>query len=280
MARLLLAELLGTFTMVALGTGTVAAHVLHGWPATLGGIATCWGGAVFLGILVGRSLGSAHLNPAVSVALAWLRPASTPRGLVPSMVVAQLGGAALAGTLVLAVFGARLESFEAAEGIVRGAPGSEVSARMFGEYFPDPGRRDAPEVSVLSALVHEALGTAVLLLVIVLVSDPRRALARRPWLGAALISLTIALLIAAIAPVTQAGFNPARDLGPRLVAYAADFGRIALPGPHFGFWIYVVGPLVGGLAGAAASRLVPLPPSRMDPSPVAASPAPAPPETA
>jgi glycerol uptake facilitator protein len=264
-ARILVAEMLGTLTMVALGTGTVAAHVLLGWPSTLGGIALCWGGAVLLGIVVGRSLGSAHLNPAVTAALSWLRPASTPRALVPSMALAQLAGAIVAGALVLTVFGTRLEAFESEHGIRRGAPGSEVSARMFGEYFPDPGRKGAADVSPLSALAHEAVATAVLLLVIVLVTDPRRALSRRPWLGATTISLTVALLIAAIAPVTQAGLNPARDLGPRLVAYAAGFGEIALPGPKLGFWIYLVGPLLGALGGAAASRLVPLPPAPQPP---------------
>jgi glycerol uptake facilitator protein len=51
------------------------------------------------------------------------------------------------------------------------------------------------------------------------------------------------------APITQAGWNPARDFGPRLVALLAGYGEIAIPGPQSGFWIYIVGPLIGGPIG-------------------------------
>ena len=259
LSRALVGELLGTFVLVALGTGAVAASVLLGVPRSQGEIALVWGLAVCLAIAIAAPLSGAHLNPAVSVALALLRPTVFPRGLVLPYALAQLGGAALAGLLVLSAFGARLSAFEGRESLVRGQPGSERAARMFGDYFPDPGLIDSAPVGVLDALAHEALGTAALLLVVFLVSDPRRALALRPWLARALVALTVTLAISAVAPVTQAGLNPARDLGPRLVAWAAGFGEIALPGPHGGFWIYIVGPLLGGLGGAALSLLVPLP---------------------
>jgi len=245
--------------MVALGTGTVASAVLLGRPDSLGAIAACWGVAVLAGIAVGQALGSSHLNPAVSLSFALLRAERFPRRFVGPYALAQLAGGVLAGLLVLGVFGAELRAFEAAEGLVRGEAGSERAARMFGEYFPDPGRVGAPAVSVLSALAHEAIGAGALLLVVFLVSDPRRAVNRHAWLAASLVALTVTLVICAIAPITQAGINPARDLGPRLVAWGAGFGSVAVPGPHAGFWIYIVGPLVGGLAGAALSQLVPAP---------------------
>ncbi len=72
-----------------------------------------------------------------------------------------------------------------------------------------------------------------------------------------LVGATVAALIAVFAPVTQAGWNPARDLGPRLVALLAGYGAVALPGPQGGFWIYLVGPLLGGpLGGLLYERAV------------------------
>ena len=63
--------------------------------------------------------------------------------------------------------------------------------------------------------------------------------------------ITVAVLIALFAPITQAGWNPARDFGPRIVAYFAGWEDIAIPGPRDGFWIYIIGPLIGGPIGAA-----------------------------
>ena len=60
------------------------------------------------------------------------------------------------------------------------------------------------------------------------------------WIG-----LTVAAIIAILAPLTQAGINPARDFGPRLVALIFGWGSIAIPGPRSGFWIYIVGPPIG-----------------------------------
>ena len=65
------------------------------------------------------------------------------------------------------------------------------------------------------------------------------------------IGFTVAALISLFAPLTQAGWNPARDFGPRLVAFFAGWGPVAIPGPGGGFWAYIVGPLVGGPLGAA-----------------------------
>ena len=63
------------------------------------------------------------------------------------------------------------------------------------------------------------------------------------------IGFTVAALISLFAPITQGGWNPARDLGPRIVAFLAGWDSIAIPGPRDGFWVYIAGPLVGGLVG-------------------------------
>jgi glycerol uptake facilitator protein len=67
------------------------------------------------------------------------------------------------------------------------------------------------------------------------------------------IGLTVSILISVIAPLTQAGFNPARDFGPRLFAYFAGWGPIAIPGPRGGFFaVYILSPVVGAVVGGAA----------------------------
>lgn len=217
--------------------------------------AAVWGFGVAIAISATASVSGAHLNPAVTLAMAAFRGGSFPRSRALPYMTAQLLGAVLAGCVVLAVFSPFLERFERAHQVVRGEPGSEASAMVFGEYFPnpamfpDPGDRDL--VSPLRAVGVEAFGTAVLVFVIFALTDSRRV----PVAGATvplLIGLTIAVLISLFAPVTQAGWNPARDFGPRLVAFASGWGEVAIPGPRNGFWVYILGPLVGGLAGGAA----------------------------
>ncbi len=148
-----------------------------------------------------------------------------------------------------------LARFEAKEGLTRGAPGSERAAMIFGQYFPNPaifgtGLDAQALTSPLEAMLVEAFGTAILVLVIFALTDPKNRVTPEGMVPF-FIGFTVALLICLFAPITQAGWNPARDLGPRLVAWAVGFGSIAIPGPRGGFWIYLVGPCLGAVAGAA-----------------------------
>lgn len=250
----LLGEALGTFLMVLFGTGAVACAVLAGALQGLWQVAVVWGAGVTLAIYASAALSGAHLNPAVTLAFALWRPSRFPPARVLPYVAAQVAGAAVAGLAVWAVFAPLLARFEAREGLVRGAPGSERAAMIFGQYFPNAAMfGTGPEaealVSPLGAMLVEALGTAILVLVIFALTDPENAAAPEPTLVPILVGATVAVLISVFAPLTQAGWNPARDFGPRLVALLAGYGSVALPGPQGGFWIYVVGPLVGGPLG-------------------------------
>lgn len=69
------------------------------------------------------------------------------------------------------------------------------------------------------------------------------------------IGFTVSVLISLFAPLTQAGWHPARDFVPRLVAYALGWGEIAIPGPRGGFWAYIVGSLMGGPLGGLVWQL-------------------------
>ncbi len=264
------AEVLGTFILVFFGCGAVHSAVLTGALVGLWQVAIVWGVAIMLAIYVVGNVSGAHINPAITVALAlWRR---FPWGEVPVYVLSQLLGAALAAMVLFGLYGPYLAERERRQEVVRGQPGSEITAMCYGEYFPNPGAvstdirpRPRPEdvvaeelkqsyalVSLEAAFLAEVLGTAILALVVFALTDERNRAAPLSRLGPVFIGLTVAVLIAVIAPLTQACFNPARDLGPRLVAYFAGWGEIAIPGPRPGFWlVYLVAPVVGAAAGGA-----------------------------
>ncbi len=248
-------EVIGTFLLVLFGTGAVASAVLTGALTGLWQVAVVWGFGITIAIYASSAASGAHLNPAVTLAFALLRPAEFPRERVLPYWAAQMIGAMLAGAVILATFGPFIGRFETEHTITRGAAGSETSAMVFGEYFPNPaifgtGGDAAALVSPLRAVAVEAFGTAVLVLVIFALTDPRNTVtpgAMTPLL----IGFTVAVLISLFAPLTQAGWNPARDFGPRVIAFLAGWGEIAIPGPRAGFWVYIVGPLFGGPLGGA-----------------------------
>jgi glycerol uptake facilitator protein len=266
----LIGEVVGTFLLVLFGTGSVASAVLTGALQGLWQVAVVWGFGVTIAIYCSAALSGAHLNPAVSVAFAVLRPRAFPRERLLPYCAAQLVGAVMAGLAVWAVFAPFLARFELKEHLVRGAAGSERAAMIFGQYFPNPavfgtGPDAAALVSPLAAMLVEAFGTAILVLVIFALSDPDNGAAPEPTLVPFFVGFTVAILISLFAPITQAGWNPARDFGPRLVALLAGYGSIAIPGPQGGFWIYIVGPILGGVVGGTLyERLIgPLLPRKM-----------------
>ena len=254
-------ETVGTYLLVLFGIGSVSAAVVTGAQVGLWQVAVVWAFGVALAIYASAGLSGAHLNPAVSLAFAIFRRDEFGFRRLPLYWTAQIAGAILAALTTLAIFAPFIARFEADNGIVRGADGSQLSAMVFGEYFPNPaiygtGADAAALISPLGAAAVEGFGTAVLAFVIFALADRRNAaLAAKP-LTPLLIGFTVAALISLFAPLTQAGWNPARDFGPRIVAYFAGWGEIAIPGPRAGFWAYIIGPLIGAPLGAALHELV------------------------
>ncbi len=257
-------ELVGTFLLVLFGTGVVASAVLTDAHIGLWQVAVVWAFGVALAIYTTSAISGAHLNPAVSLAFALFRRRSfSPRRLL-AYWAAQLAGGVLAGLAVLGVFGPLIARFERMNGIVRGEAGSELSGMVFGEYFPNPdiiGTGEAAQnlISPVGAAFVEGFGTAILVLIIFALTDRRNAVIPTRNLTPVLIGFTVAVLISVFAPLTQAGWNPARDFGPRVVAYFAGWGSVAIPGPSSGFWVYIVGPLIGGPLGAAVHEFLMIP---------------------
>jgi glycerol uptake facilitator protein len=205
------------------------------------------------------SLSGAHLNPAITIACAtWT---SFPWKAVPKYVGAQLAGAFAASMVLYGVYAGVLQAYEAAHHVVRGAPGSEATAMIFGEFFPNPGGQPLTTAARTAmpawrAAGVEALGTAILALVVLGVTDENNK-SRPQILTAAIIGLTVTILISLLGPLTQAGFNPARDLAPRLFSVLAGWGAVPFTanGPGW-LTVYVLAPIAGAIAGGGIYRRV------------------------
>ncbi len=251
-------EFFGTFLLVFFGCGSIAAAVATGAQVGVFQVAIVWGIGIATAIYVTGSLSSAHLNPAVTIAsAAWSR---FPLRLVLPYIAVQLLGAFVAAALLYSLFGGAIRGYETKHGIVRGETGSEATAMIFGEYFPNPG--GAPltpasraTMSPVAAFGAEVVGTAILLLVIFCSTDERNA--NRPQiLTAATIGLTVTILISLLGPLTMACFNPARDLGPRLFSSLAGWKSIPFTTNGFGWLtVYLIAPILGGLCGGALYRV-------------------------
>ncbi len=249
-------ELFGTFLLVFFGCSTVAVTVLFAAHVGLFQVAMVWGIGVALAIYSTRHLSCAHLNPAVSLAMV-LAGRMVFRKL-PYYWAAQVLGAFLAGLVLYGTFGGSIAKFEAVHHILRGSPDSIRTAMMFGEYFPNPSApANTIAVSLLTAFASEALGTFLLVTTIFLLTEGCNVGRPPSDIAPILIGLTVTAIISILAPLTQCGINPARDFGPRLVAFWAGWKTIAIPGPRDGFFtVYILGPLVGGAVSAAAFTLI------------------------
>ena len=267
-----LAETIGTWLMVFAGTSVVAAAVLAGAQVGLWQVAVAWAVGVSMAIYLTAAVSGAHLNPAVSLSFAIFRPRDFPLRLLLPYWASQLLGAVLAGLTVLMLYRSSIRQFEEQHGLERGDPGSQLSSMMFGEYFPNPGVAGTGEaaqalISPLGAAAVEGIGAGILVMMIFALIDRRNSALPVKYLAPVFIGLTVALLISMLAPLTQGGWNPARDFGPRLVAFFAGWGEVAIPGPSGGFWAYIIGPLIGGPLGAAVYEFLLRPALPREPDP-------------
>jgi glycerol uptake facilitator protein len=257
-----LAELIGTYILVFFGCGSVHAAVLTGAQSGLWQVAIVWSIAIMLAIYTIGGISGCHINPAITLAFAtWGR---FERSSVLPYIVSQLAGAILAAITLFFLYNGFLAQKEEQLGIKRGGPGSVVTASCYGEYAPNPGLipgldkgYDPSAHAALkarfphnSAFLAEVLGTAILAFVVFAVTDERNSGRPAERFAPVFIGLTVAVLISVLAPLTQACFNPARDFGPRLVAYFAGWGQVAISFSDFDWLtVYIIAPTVGAIAG-------------------------------
>ncbi len=254
----LFGEFAGTFVLVFFGVGAVNAAVATGAQSGLWQVAAVWAVGVSLGIYTAASLSGAHINPAITLTNAVFDGFPLPR-VVPYWV-AQVAGAACASVLLYTMFAEAIIELERQHGLLRGGPGSELSAMVFGEYFPNPAIFGTDEqawriVSLRTAFIAEMIGTGMLAFLVGTVTSTRNP-ARPPDAGAAvMIGVGVAAIISVVAPLTQAALNPARDFGPRLVSLFLGWGDIAIPGPRGGwFTVYILAPMLGAVIGGGLQR--------------------------
>ena len=247
-------EMLGTFILTLFGCSSVAVAVLFGEYNSIFQIGLVWGVGVTLAIFLTRNICCAHLNPAVSVAMVVAGRMKAKQ--LPSYLTAQFVGAILAGIMLYVLFSPSIAQYELAHNIARGSAGSVDTARMFGEFYPNPGDSMAT-VSLPLAMLAEGFGTMLLALFIFALTEDCNVGRPSSDLQPLFIGLTVSSIIFFIAPLTQAGLNPARDFGPRIVAYLCGWGSAAMPDEVGGwFWVYIFAPILGGTIAALLFKYI------------------------
>jgi glycerol uptake facilitator protein len=252
-------EFVGTFILVFFGCGSVCAAVTMGAQVGVFQVAIIWGLGIATAIYLTAALSGAHLNPAVTISMAvW---GGFPKSRVPGYIATQVVAAFVSAAVLYVIFGGAIAEFEAKNNIVRGQTGSEASAMIFGEFYPNPSGKPLSEtnperMSQGRAFFAEVIGTAMLLLVIFCTTDPNNK-DRPQILTAATIGLTITMLISLLGPLTMACFKPARDFGPRLFSSLAGWNAIPFTANGTGWLIvYILAPILGGLLGGFLYRVL------------------------
>ena len=232
----LFGEAFGTFWIV--GIGSIASMTASFMPnplmSTLPQVAAVWSVAVTSAILMASPLSGAHFNPAMTLAQAMFR--NFDRRKVLPYCVAQMVGSVAGSAMSFSIFQHVIRGFEQARGLVRST--AIDSARVFGEYFDS-------SLTPFQAFGVEAMGTAILATIVFAMTHKRNEDRGIPV--PYMVGGTVFTLINALAPLTQCGLNPARDFGPRIVAYFAGWTDVAFQN----CWLYIAGPIVGALFGAA-----------------------------
>ncbi|MCK5536584.1 MAG: aquaporin [Thiomargarita sp.] len=239
-------EFIGTFIIVFFGCGSVAVTILFSAHSGLFQIAIIWGISISLAIYATRHLSCAHLNPAVSIAMVIGKRMSIRR--LPTYLVAQFSGAFIAASVLYIIFSPSIAQYEELNHITRGSLDSIKTAMIFGEYYPNPTAGSNVSVSMTTAFLAESFGTFILVFLIFSLTEGCNTGRPDTSLTPILIGLTVTIIISIIAPLTQAGLNPARDFSPRMFSMLAGWGEAALPDEKAGFFIvYIVGPISGGI---------------------------------
>ena len=245
----LIAEFIGTALLVIFGNGVVANVVLartkgnnSGWIVITAG----WGLAVFVGVFSSQSASGAHLNPAVTLAMA--QAGKFAWANVAGYVIAQFLGAMAGAALVFAFY---REHFKA----------TDDGNMKLACFCTAPNIRHLPQ-----AFLCEALGTFLLILPVFMMTDAKVRLPSGSGttsevilglgtLGALPVGLLVFGIGLSLGGTTGYAINPARDLGPRLM-----HALMPVPGKRdsdWGYaWVPVVAPIVGGSLAAWVHRLL------------------------
>jgi glycerol uptake facilitator protein len=230
------AELIGTMLLILLGTGVVANVVLKGTKGNNAGwmvITTGWALAVFVGVVIAAPYSGAHLNPAVTIALALAGKFAWSK--VAVYIVAQLLGAILGALLMWVVY---RDHFNAT---------SDPDAQL-AVFSTAPAIQNR-----LFNLLSEIIGTFVLILVIFYFTGAEMGEDKTPVGLGSLGALPVAFLVWAIGlslgGTTGYAINPARDLGPRIAHAFLPIKEKGSSNWKYA-WVPIIGPFIGGVLAA------------------------------
>lgn len=239
------AEFIGTMILVLLGDGVVANVCLKGTKGNAGGwivITIGWGLAVFVAVAITGEFSGAHINPAVTIALAAAGKFAAAK--VPLFLAAQfLGGAA--GAFLVWLFYKDHYDRTTDEGTI-------LATFATGPAVRNPVRN----------LLCEAIGTFVLLLAVLYASCPTFTSGTEEikvgmgCLGAIPVALVVMGIGLSLGGATGYAINPARDLGPRLVHQLVPIKNKGASDWAYS-WVPIVGPILGGLLAAFVYGLWP-----------------------
>ncbi len=237
-----LAEFIGTGLLILFGVGCVAALVLTGANFGQWEVSIVWGLGVAIAIYCTAGVSGAHMNPAVTIALALFH--GFEKHKVMPFIVSQLLGAFCSAALIYFLYQNLFAEFEATNNIVRGSIESLQTAGIFSTY-------PHSALTFSGALLVEIVITAVLMFAILALTDDNNGGSKGP-MAPLLIGVLIAVIGASLGPLTGFAMNPARDFGPKFFAYLAGWGDMALTGgrdiPYF--IVPILGPITGACLGA------------------------------
>jgi glycerol uptake facilitator protein len=256
----LFAEFFGTFILICFGDGVVAmlwaligsGRTISHATALLGSgdwllITFGWFLAVTFAIYTVGGVTGAHINPAITLGIAMRR--QLPWNKVVPYWVVQVAGAFVGAALVFLVYNNAINHYDQVNHIIKGQPNSLPTFSTFAT-FPAPYFHN-----VLGPLVDEIVGTFFLALFVFAVTD-ELALAPGSNLGPVVVGLIVLAVGISFGANSGYAINPARDFGPRLFAWIAGWGKIAMPGDYGWintyFWIPIVAPLIGAALAVPA----------------------------
>ena len=234
------AEFFGTMVLILFGCGVVAQVVTGGTPLTTApgatgdynSIAWGWGLGVTMGVYVAGRLSGAHLNPAVTIALAAFK--GFPVHKIAPYIAAQVAGAFVAALIVRYNYSDLIHNVD---------PDHTKTQGIF-STSPDAN------VSMFTAFTDQMIGTAILVAVIFALTS---AVNNPPLANLGPVVIGFLVVAIGLGWGANAGYaiNPARDFGPRLASYLTGYGNAwhSANGPELYWWLPIVAPIIGGLIG-------------------------------
>jgi glycerol uptake facilitator protein len=232
-----IAEFIGTGLLIFFGVGCVAALVLTGAQFGQWEVSIIWGFGVSIAIYCTAGVSGAHINPAVTIALALFHGFNKTK-VIP-YIIAQMLGAFCSAALVYGLYSHLFTSYEGVHHILRNSQDALVTASIFSTY-PNAA------LSFGGAFAVEFVITAILMFAILALGDERNG-ASRGAMNPLLIGILIAVIGGSLGPLTGFAMNPARDFGPKLFAYLAGWDYALSGGRQIPYFIV---PLLAPTAGA------------------------------